>query len=71
MIMIKPAWREKSGKIPASLGKVDIVLCQKSYMAGEILAKNLSCMTGQRYDDSCAFNVSHSGRKYGVAIMLS
>ena len=32
-------------------------------MAVEILAKDLSCMTGERYDDSCAFNVSHSGRK--------
>ena len=35
----------------------------ESYMAGEIYAKDLSYMTGERYDDSCAFNVSHSGRK--------
>ena len=29
-------------------GKVDIILCQKSRMAGEFLAKYLSCMTGER-----------------------
>ena len=31
-------------------------------MAAEIFSV-LSCMTGERHDDSCAFNVSHSGRK--------
>ena len=31
-------------------------------MAAEIFSE-LSCMTGERHDDSCDFNVSHSGRK--------
>ena len=32
-------------------------------MVGEILAKELSCMTGKRCDDSYVFNESQFGRK--------
>lgn len=43
--------------------KLTLYYVNNPCMAGEILAKALSCMTGESYDDSCAVNVSHYGRK--------
>ena len=43
--------------------KLTLYYVNNPCMAGEILAKALYCMTGESYDDSCAVNVSHYGRK--------
>ena len=42
-------------------GKVWENSCVTRMAAG--IFSDLSCMTGERHDDSCDFNVSHSGRK--------
>lgn len=43
--------------------KLTLYYVNNPCMAGEILAKALSCMTGESYDGSCAVNLSHYGRK--------
>ena len=43
--------------------KLTLYYVNNPCMAGEILTKALSCMTEESYDDSCAVNVSHYGRK--------
>ena len=57
-----PAYREKNDYDKTCMaGKVRENPCV-TRMAAESFS-DLSCMTGERHDDSLAFNVSHSGRK--------